>query len=129
MPRPWGCVMYASLATRVDVAFALSQVSRFSSNPGTEHWEAVKRVIRYLHTTKGWKLSFEGARGLDLVAYSDADFSSCPDTSKSNSGQALLVAGGVVDWKSKKQPIVAQSTTEAEYVAMADATKSSHVVP
>ncbi|NBX98326.1 hypothetical protein EBQ81_05715, partial [bacterium] len=119
-----GSIMYASLGTRVDVAYALSQVSRFSSNPGVGHWEAVKRVIRYLNGTKEWSLTFHGATGLDLVAYSDADFSSCVDTSKSNSGQVLLVGGTAVEWKSKRQPIVAQSTTEAEYVAMADATKS-----
>jgi hypothetical protein len=116
--------MYASLGTRVDVAFALSQVSRFSANPGATHWEAVKRVIRYLNGTKGWSLTFQGDKSLTLQAYSDADFNTCPDTSKSNSGQVFLLAGAAVEWKSKKQPIVAQSTTEAEYVAMADATRN-----
>jgi hypothetical protein len=119
-----GAVLYAALCTRPDVAYATGILSRFSGCPSRQHWEALKRVIRYLRGTAEQGLQFDKSQGLTLEAYSDADFSSCPDSRKSISGQALLLAGAAVDWKSKKQPIVAQSTTEAEYVAMAEAAKS-----
>jgi len=118
-----GAVLYASLCTRPDVAYAVGILSRFSACPGRQHWEALKRVIRYLLGTAGRGLQFDGSQGLRLVAYADADFSSCPDTSRSTSGQVLLLGGCAVEWKSKKQPIVAQSTTEAEYVALAEVAK------
>jgi hypothetical protein len=119
-----GAVLYSALCTRVDVAYAISQLSRFSSNPAKVHWEALKKLIRYLKGTSSWGLTYTGAKGLTLEVYSDANFSSCPNTSKSTSGQVVMLAGGAVDWKAKRQPIVALSTTEAEYVAMAEAAKS-----
>jgi len=97
-----GSVMYAALCTRADMGFTMSQISRFSSAPGRVHWEAVKRAIRYLKGTAGWCLTYNGAKGTKLEAYSDSDFSACPDTSKSTSGQVIMLAGGAVDWKSTK---------------------------
>jgi hypothetical protein len=118
-----GSLMYAAMGTRPELAYTVGQVSRFSSNPGKQHWEATKRAIRYLKGTNGSKLTFSGSMGTQIVPYSDADFSSCPDTSKSTTGSVITLAGGAVSWKSKKQSIIAQSTTESEYVAVAEATK------
>jgi hypothetical protein len=116
-----GSLMYAAVSTRVDMAFVVGQLSRFSGSPGREHWEAAKRAVVYLKSTKDGALSYSGDEGTTLVGYCDSDFAMCPDTSKSTTGWVLLLAGGAVAWKSKKQPVVAQSTAEAEYVAASDA--------
>jgi hypothetical protein len=119
-----GALLYAAVCTRPDISFAVSQLSRHCSNPTMEHWEAAKRVLRYLKRSPTLGVVFEGARGLVLECYTDADFSTCPHTSRSTSGQVHLLGGGAVFWRSKRQDIVALSTTEAEYVAMADAGKT-----
>jgi hypothetical protein len=67
-----GSLMYAALGTRPDIAYAVHLVARFSNNPGKAHWEAVKRVIRYLKGTKDWFLVLGGERE-DLIGYTDAD--------------------------------------------------------
>ena len=67
-----GSLMYASLGTRLDISFAVQTVSHFATNPGLAHWEAVKRVFRYLKGTKELWLSF-GGRKVDLEGYADAE--------------------------------------------------------
>ena len=119
-----GALLYAAVCTRPDISFAVSQLSRHCSNPLRAHWEAAKKVLMYRKKTPRQGVIFEGGRGLMLHCYTDADFSTCLETSRSISGQVHLLAGGPVFWRSKRQDIVAQSTTEAEYVAMADAGKT-----
>ncbi|GBE89190.1 hypothetical protein SCP_1502130 [Sparassis crispa] len=118
-----GSLMYASLGTRPDITYAVSSLSRFSDNPGKAHWEAVKRVFRHLSGTKDLKLTY-GAQELDLVGYTDADGSMHEDR-KVFSGYAFLIDGGAVSWSSKRQEIIALSTTEAEYVAATHAAKEA----
>ncbi|OJT04896.1 Retrovirus-related Pol polyprotein from transposon TNT 1-94, partial [Trametes pubescens] len=89
-----GSLMYASLGTRPDITYAVSILSRFSDNPGRAHWDAVRRVLRYLNGTKHLKLTY-GATTLDLVGYSDADGSMHEDR-KAISGYAFLIDGDMV---------------------------------
>ena len=70
--RAIGSLMYLAVATRPDIAFAVSILSRFLNNPGDAHWEAVKRIFRYLKFTKDLQLTYGGERH-DLESYSDAD--------------------------------------------------------
>ena len=118
-----GSLMYAALGTRPDISYAVTNVSRFSSNPGTPHWDAVRRIYRYLLGTKDLRLTYGGVEKA-LVGYTDADGSMDEDR-KAISGYAFLIDGGAVSWSSKKQEIVSLSMTESEYVAATHATKEA----
>jgi hypothetical protein len=118
-----GSLMYASLGSRPDIAFAVQTVSRFARNPGVAHWEAVKRIFRYLKGTRELWLSY-GGREVDLEGYADADGSMMEDR-RAVSGYAFIVNGGAVSWSAKRQEIVSLSTTESEYVAATYAAKEA----
>ena len=120
-----GCLNYLSQQTRPDIAFAVSFLSRFSESPRLAHWNAVKRIMRYLKETSGYGLMFRRSFANNLiVAYCDADFAGDIDKRHSTSGYVILMNGGAVAWKSAKQKTVATSTTEAELVAASSACKA-----
>ena len=119
-----GAIMYTMTCTRPDVAFALGLTSRYQSNPGEEHWKVVKTILKYLRRTKDQFLIY-GDSELKLKGYTDASFASDKDDSKSISGYVFTLNGGAVSWKSSKQPTVADSTTEAEYIAASEAAKEA----
>jgi Reverse transcriptase (RNA-dependent DNA polymerase) len=124
-----GSLMYATIATRPDIAFAIGILSRFSTNPGRAHWEAVKRVFRYLKGTRELWLTFgnntcDASHSHDFIGYADADGSMQEDR-HAISGYAFLIDGGAVSWSSKRQEIIVLSTTEAEYVAATHAAKEA----
>lgn len=118
-----GALNWAALATRPDISFAVSSVARFASNPGPAHWEAVKRIFRYLAGTRDLWLSYGEAKRT-LVGYTDADGSMSEDR-RAISGYAFLIDGGAVSWSSKRQEIVSLSTTESEYVAATHGVKEA----
>ena len=118
-----GSLMYAALGTRPDISYAMTNVSRFSSNPGMPHWDAARRIYCYLLGTKDLRMTYGGIEKA-LVGYTDADGSMDEDR-KAISGYAFLIDGGTVSWSSKKQEIVSLSTTESEYVAATHATKEA----
>ena len=118
-----GSLMYASLGTRPDITYAVQTVSRFSKNPGPAHWEAVKRIFRYLKGTKELWLTC-GGQQKELKGYADADGSMAEDR-HAISGYAFLFYGGAVSWAAKRQEIVSLSTTESEYVAVTHASKEA----
>ena len=118
-----GSLMYCAVATRPDIAFPFGLLSQFLENPGRIHWEAVKRIFRYLAGTKNWKLVY-GINSSGLEGYTDADGAS-QEHRHAISGYAFLIDGGAVSWSSKKQEIVTLSTAEAEYVAATHAAKEA----
>ena len=118
-----GSLMYASLGTRPDISFAVQTLSRFSTKPGIAHWDAVKRVFRYLKGTIDLWLSF-GQKQADLTGYADADGSMAEDR-HAISGYAFIINGGAVSWSAKRQEIVSLSTTESEYIAATHASKEA----
>lgn len=118
-----GSLMYASLGTRPDISYAVTTVSRFSQNPGQPHWDAVRRIYRYLVGTKDLRLTYGGVEGT-LTGFADADGSMAEDR-RAVSGYAFLIDGGAVSWSSKRQEIVSLSTTESEYVAATHAAKEA----
>ena len=111
-----GSLMYAMLCTRPDLAYPVSLVSRYQSNPSQAHWEAVKRIMKYLKGTLHHKLVYR-ADALDIIGYSDADLGGDKDDGKSTSGHLFILGGAAVCWGSKKQGCVARYTQEAEYIA------------
>ena len=90
-----GSLMYAMVCTRPDIAHAVGVVSRFLSNPGKEHWHAVKWILRYLRGTSKICLRF-GDGKLVLCGYTDADMAGDVDTRKSISRYMMTFTGGVV---------------------------------
>ncbi len=113
-----GSVMWGQLATRPDLSFAVSLLSRFQANPGIEHWNALLHVIGYIKNTIDYGITYSRDTELSPVAFVDADYGGCRDTRRSTSGYVFTMAGGPVSWSSKRQTTVALSTVEAEYVSM-----------
>ncbi|XP_031358969.1 secreted RxLR effector protein 161-like [Photinus pyralis] len=120
-----GKLLYATRATRPDLAYVIGVLCQYCSNSGPNHWTAVKRVMRYLRGTTGATLKYSSSGNPQIIGYCDSNFAGCPDDRKSTTGFTFLLAGGAVTWQSKKQPTVACSTTEAEYMALAQATKEA----
>ncbi|GKD70219.1 retrovirus-related pol polyprotein from transposon TNT 1-94 [Tanacetum coccineum] len=110
--------------SRVPYASAVGVVSRYMAEPGREHWEAVKRILRYIKGTSDVALCF-GDSDLIVTGYVDSDYAGDLDGSKSTTGYVFTLSGGTVSWVSKLQSVVAMSTTEAEYVAAAQASKEA----
>ncbi|KAL5764004.1 hypothetical protein ACOSQ2_016598 [Xanthoceras sorbifolium] len=117
-----GSLMYAMVCTRPDIAQAVGAVSRYMNNPGKIHWEAVKWILRYLRGTTNKTLGFKGG-DTTLTGYVDADLAGNVDIRKSTTGYVYTLGGTAVSWVSQLQKIVALSTTEAEYVAVTEASK------
>ena len=119
--------MYAMMGTRPDLAFAVAALSQFSSNPGQPHWDTIKHVLRYLRGTAGYKLTYGGRPGASLLfdGYCDSDWGSNIDDRRSITGYVFTLGGGAVSWQSKKQPTVALSSVEAEYMAAAQAAREA----
>ena len=115
-----GSIMYATLYTRPDVAFAVGLVSRFLSNLGLSHWYAVKRILRYIKGTLKLQLCYQGD-DLKLCGYFDAYWASDLDKRKSTTGYVYTLGGGAISWGSKKQTSTPVSTVEAEYIACSTA--------
>ena len=118
--------MYATIGTRADIAYAVGVVSQYMANPGPQHWIATQRIFKYLKGTLDHVLQYGGSSSsLQAVGYCDADYAGDIDTRRSTTGYTFLLAGGAISWNSKKQPTVALSTTEAEYMAATHATKEA----
>ncbi|KAH9680958.1 retrovirus-related pol polyprotein from transposon RE1 [Citrus sinensis] len=113
-----GRLMYLG-HTRPDLAYALSVVSQFMHSPKEEHMNAVIRILRYLKSSPGKGIVFTKGNNLDIKGYTDADWAGSIDDRRSTSGYFTFVGGNLVTWRSKKQDVVARSSTEAEYRGMA----------
>jgi hypothetical protein len=120
-----GSLMYVMVATRPDIASAVGAVSQYCENPGPTHWKAVKRIFRYLQGTQNYMLCYDGNKSCILEGYSDANWGGDIDTRRSTTGYCFIKNGGCISWRSKRQPTVAISTTESEYMALSEATQEA----
>lgn len=121
-----GCLMYAMVLTCLDIVFVVSRVAKFTSKPRQSHWTAVKRIFHYLSGTLHMGLSYYGSKpDLTLRGYCDVDYAGNHDDQKSRTGYLFLLANGAIAWCSKRQGCTAGSTTEAEFVAMAESVKEA----
>lgn len=111
-----GCLMYIT-TTRPDIQFAVSVISRFMADPGMIHYDAAKKVLRYLQGTHDYGIWYKHGGNGNMEVYTDSDFGGDVNDYKSTSGYVVLWDGAAVAWQSKKQSIVTLSSTEAEYVA------------
>ncbi len=124
-----GSLMYVATCTRPDICFAVGELGRFTHRPIQAHLNAAKRILRYLQGTRSLRITYQPGLGIDkapkLIGYADADFASDVDTRKSISGQVFMYGGSPVAWRSKRQSVTATSTTEAEYIALSECSKTS----
>ena len=121
-----GCLTYATTATRPDLASAVGILSKYMSRPGKEHWQGVKRILRYIQGTIDFGLIYKAkGKTCSLTGYSDADWAGDLDTRRSTSGYVFQIDGSTVSWQSKRQVCVSRSTTEAEYMALSSAAQEA----
>ena len=121
-----GSLLYAT-QTRPDIQFSVNLIAQFGGNPGIPHLEAAKRILRYLKGTQELSLVLgrQGRGAVDIVGWTDSDWAGDVDSRHSVGGFVFDVTGGCVSWSLKKQVSVATSLVEAEYVALANATKEA----
>ena len=105
--------------TRPDISFAVSVLSQFMKDPHLPHWEAVIRIVRYLKAYLGRGILYKANGHLRVEAYTDADWVGSTSDRKSTTGYCTFLGGNLITWRSKKQTVVARSSEEAEYRAMA----------
>ncbi|GJW04501.1 zinc finger, CCHC-type containing protein, partial [Tanacetum coccineum] len=122
--RAIGCLMFAMMSTRLDITYAVSRLSRFTSNPSRQHWHAITRVFKYLKGTMNYGLYYVGYPSV-LEAYSDASWINHVEDSSSTSGWVSLFRGGAISWASKMQTCITGSTMEYEFVALSTAGKDA----
>jgi len=109
--------------SRPDLAFSVGYVSRFAAAPTTEHFTAVKRVLRYIAGTIHYGCHYKRKSGADrLVGFSDSDLAGDVDTWRSTTGILFFLGNNIITWQSQKQKVVALSSCEAEYIAATTAT-------
>ena len=122
-----GALMHAACATRPDISYAVSALSQYSARPSTAHFDALKRVFRYLHGSADQALTYTGTTDTTprVTAYVDSDYASNPENRRSVTGYAFVLCGGLISWASRRQKTVAQSSVEAEYMAMAEGVKEA----
>lgn len=121
-----GALQYLATMTRPDIAYAVSFLGRFSSNPGLQHWAALKHLHRYVKGIMGLKLTYTSnssspGTSVTFSTFCDASHGDCVDSGHSTGAYVTTMEGGAVGWSSKLQPIVALSSTEAEYMAAVEA--------
>jgi hypothetical protein len=119
-----GSTLYVANVTRIDIAHTVGMLARFVSAPTTTHLTAAKRLLRYLRGTMDYCLKFEGTGlpDLELAVYSDSNWAGDKTDRHSTTGYVLQLNGSTISWQSKKQPTVALSSTESEYMALAATT-------
>ena len=123
-----GSLLWLSLGTRPDITYAVSQVAKFSANPGPEHWKAVKRILRYLLGTTTLGITFYSQTDQEdeespptltsmyPIGYVDSDYARSEDR-RSVTGYIFYLSRGPISWQTRQQPSTALSTMEAEFMA------------
>ena len=120
-----GSLMYVYQATRPDLGYSISTLSRYNNCYTQVHWTAVKRVLKYLQGTANICLTFSKHTDPSLVGYCDASWAPNPDDPRSVTGYIFTFMGGAVSWNSKRQSTVALSSTQAEYLSLGSASQEA----
>ncbi|GKE88995.1 zinc finger, CCHC-type containing protein [Tanacetum coccineum] len=122
--RMIGCLMYVITCTRPNISFVVGKLGIYTSNPGTQHWQAIQRVLKYLKKTMNYRLTYT-SYPLVLEGYTDASWINNTKDNSSTSGWVFLLCGGVISWASKKQTCITGSIMESKFVALAVAGKEA----
>ncbi|KAJ9556427.1 hypothetical protein OSB04_011041 [Centaurea solstitialis] len=123
-PTPYrqlvGSLQYLAF-TRPDISFAVNKLSQFMHSPTQTHWQALKRLLRYLKGTLHHGLFLNRKSPLALHAFSDSDWGGVTTAGRSTTAYILYLGSNIISWKSARQKSVSRSSTEAEYKALANA--------
>ncbi|GJT39969.1 zinc finger, CCHC-type containing protein [Tanacetum coccineum] len=122
--RVIGCLMYAMTYIMPDIAFVVGKLSTYTSNPGTQHWQAIQRVLKYLKKIIDYSLTYTGYPSV-LEGYIDASWISNAEDELSTSGWVFLLDGGTISWAFKKQTCITGLIMKFEFVALAAAGKEA----
>jgi hypothetical protein len=117
-----GSLMYAQVCTHPDLSFMTGMLGRYQKDPDINHWNGIKKTLRYIQGTNGLMLTYKRSNNLEIVGYSDSDFAGYLDTERSTSDYVFKLAGGPILWSSSKQNVMTSSTMYAEFVACYEAT-------
>ena len=123
-----GSINYCAISTQPDISYATNKCAQFTARPSLVHWEAAKRIVRYLLHTKEYGITYakegKGVEGYGhhLAGFTDADFAGDTSDRKSTTGWIFTYNGAAISWASKKQGLVTRSTMESELVAGSFAT-------
>jgi len=113
------------MGTRPDLAYTVSTLSKFNCKPTSNHLLAVKLVLRYIQATAHLHLAFKMCTESSVEGFCDSDWAGDKDDSKSTSGYLFTLPEAAICWKSRKQNLIALSSTEAEYIALREAAKEA----
>ncbi|KAK9092583.1 hypothetical protein Syun_027494 [Stephania yunnanensis] len=116
--------MYAMTCFRPDIALAVGKLNGVTINPSELHWFAIRRVLKYLKKIITYGLCYSGYPSV-LEGFSDASWIVKDQNHASTSGWIFTLAGGAISWASKKQTLMAGSTMESEFIALASASKEA----
>ena len=118
-----GALQFLANATRPDIAYAVNRLASYTMNPSLQHTSALKRILRYLLGTQDHGITYKNIQQdspNSFIGYTNAAYANTDDL-KSTSGYVFIIQGGAITWWSKKQSVIAMSSTEAEYVALSEA--------
>jgi hypothetical protein len=108
-----GKLIYLTI-TRPDISYVVSFVSQFMQKPTKGHMKLIDQILRYLKSTPGRGILMKNQGHTTLTVYTDADWAGNPLDRRSTSGLCAFVGGNLITWQSKKQPVVARSSAEAD---------------
>ena len=112
-----GALMYLAQCTRLNIAFVVNLLARFSSEPTRRHWNGIKHIFRYLRGTIDLGLYYsKESTTSGLVGYFDAGYRSDPHKARSQIGYLFCYNGTAISWRSTKQSLVATSSNHSEII-------------
>ncbi|CEH14800.1 gag-pol polyprotein [Ceraceosorus bombacis] len=122
-----GSLMWVMIGSRLDIAYAVGVLSRYSSKPGPDHWQALLGVLEYVRDTANRGLWYAARPGTTpaLQVFCDVNFAGDTDTSRSTSGHLAQLGGHTISWVSQRQKRVSRSTVEAEYIKLSAAASTA----
>ena len=118
-----GSLIYLMTSTRPDISYTVGVLSRFMHEPRELHWRFLKRLLRYVKTTRDFSLVYTKNKEQNLVGYTDSDFGSNVEDRKSTAGYCFMYGNCLISWNSAKQKVVSLSSTEAEYIGLTTGVK------
>ena len=118
-----GKLMFYVTKISPECSFATGQLAQHMHNPGEQHWKAMERIIGYLIGKEKHELTIMRPRNLKITSFCDASYADCKSTRKSSTGDINTLGGSILSWRSQKTKVVCLSSTEAEYIALTEASK------